>query len=170
MLSVSAATSSCYQIQPQSAGSYGDILSHLSPKNGRCQNISFGEDRIKVIFGLGHSSQHHEKPHIPYQRREAKGRKEEQSKTGTLTHSAHKDSGITHSKSIGTTLNPWHQRKVSFKNWQNSMFQAEGRGLGWLQNSLLVTYYTPCSTSRRGKPGYNWHGLFYFPVYTFINT
>lgn len=162
-LSVSVATSSCYQIQPQPAGSYGDILSHISPKT-----INFGEDRIKVIFGLGHSSQHHEQPHRPDQRREANGRKEERSKTRTLTHSAHKDSGITHS--IATTLNPWHQRKASFRNWQNSTFQAEERGLGWLQNSLLVAYYTACSTSRRGKPSHNWRGLFYLSVYTFINT
>lgn len=79
-------------------------------------------------------------------------------------------SGITHSKSIGTALNPWHRRKASFRNWQNSVFQAEGQGLGWLQNSLFVTYYTACSTRRRGKPAHNWHSLFYFSVYTFINT
>lgn len=90
-LSVSVATSSCYQIQPESAGSYEEILSHTSLQNCRCQNISFGEDRIKFIFGLGHSSQHHEQPQRPYQRREAKGRNEE-SKAGTFTHSAHNDS------------------------------------------------------------------------------
>lgn len=90
----------------------GYSLTHIPPK--LCQNISFGEDRIKVIFGLGHSSQQHEQPHRPYQRRKANGRREEQSKIGTRTHSAYKNSS-------------WHNTFQVY--WNNSSPMASEKSL-----------------------------------------